>query len=152
MTAESILVENDSSVYSNDSGTYGILYYSFDWTNFATAANTSMAIGDAFSNESFMFGNGRLSILLPTGYTVKSCSPSPDQNSSGLIEWDDLNSSRMLEWNSVGDLQDGQPTILLSQETVPEFSLTILPMFMLLVLVFALVLRSKRGEKGRARF
>jgi|GEM_PF-993426 len=102
MTAENITVGGTESGV----GAYGFLDYSFDWTNFALVENTNITIGDAFSNESFMFGDGELSILLPTGYIVKSCSPSPDQNLNDL-----------LEWNSVGDFQDGQPTIQLSQGT-----------------------------------
>lgn len=101
MTAENITV--GGNVTESGAGAYGFLEYSFDWTNFAPVGNTNITIGDGFSNESFMFGDGGLSILLPIGYSVKSCSPSPDYESNGL-----------LEWNSVSDLQNGQPTVLLS--------------------------------------
>jgi uncharacterized membrane protein len=102
MTAEHITV--GGNVTESDVGAYGFLTYSFDWTNFASAGNTNIAIGDAFSNESFMFGQGEFSILLPTGYHVESCSPPPDYSSNDL-----------LGWSAVSDFRDGQPAILLSK-------------------------------------
>lgn len=96
MTAENISIGGNVSGV----GAYGFLDYRFDWTNFATVANTSIALGDAFSNDTFMLGDGGLSIILPTGYRVKSCSPTPDHESNNL-----------LEWNTVSDFEDGQTAI-----------------------------------------
>ena len=94
-------------------GAYAFLDYMFDWTNFATVSNTNITLGDAFSNDSFMLGDGSLSIILPTGYTVESCSPPPDSYSNGV-----------LTWNSINSLQNGQPTIQLS--TMPPPTIAIL--------------------------
>lgn len=101
MTAENITV--GGNVTESGVGAYGYLDYSFNWTNFAPVEDKNIAIGDVFSNGTFLFGDGELSIVLPAGYIVKSCSPAPDYETNGL-----------LEWNSVNNLQDGQPTILLS--------------------------------------
>ena len=148
MTAENITV--GGNVTRSDVGAYGFLDYSFDWTNFATVENTDIAINDSFSNESFMLGDGGLSILLPPGYTLKSCSPSPDYNSNGL-----------LQWNSISDLLDGQPAILLSK--TPEGT-NFLPAYQVLlevvlpltcvVLASALVVRTrkKRSESKLETF
>lgn len=143
MTAENITV--GGNVTESGAGAYGFLEYSFDWTNFALVENTYMTIGDAFSNESFMFGEGELSILLPTGYIVKSCSPSPNQDSNSL-----------LEWNSVESFQNGQPTIQLSKETtngplVPSsfsFLLEVTLPVIGAVLASMLVLRARKKKKG----
>lgn len=142
MTAENITV--GGNVTENGVGAYGFLDYSFDWTNFASVENTNIAIGDGFSNESFTFGDGGLSIHLPTGYSVKSCSPAPDYESNGL-----------LEWNSASDLQDGQPTILLAANEGTGFSpaSSVLLEVMLpltgVVLASALVLRARKKKKER---
>jgi len=141
MLAENITVggnETESGV-----GAYGFLDYSFDWTNFAAVENTNITIGDVFSNESFIFGDGGLSILLPTGYSVKSCSPPPNYESNGL-----------LEWNSVSDLQDGQPTIMLTAIEGTSF-LPVSPVLFGVVLALAgavlasvLVLRVRKKKNG----
>jgi len=138
MTAENITVGGTESGV----GAYGFLDYSFDWTNFASVENTNITLGDAFSNASFLFGDGELTILLPTGYNVKSCSPSPDYQTNDL-----------LEWNSISDFQDGQPTILL---TAAEKA-SLLPAYPVLfevtvpltaaVLASALVLRARKKRK-----
>jgi len=140
MTAENITV--GGNVTESDVGAYGFLDYSFDWTNFASVENTNIAIGDGFSNESFIFGDGGLSIILPAGYSVKSCSPSPDYESNGL-----------LEWNSVNDLQNGQPTILLAANEgtgfLPASPVLLEVMIPLIsaVLASALVLRARKKKK-----
>ena len=101
MTPENITV--GGNVTESGVGAYGFIDYSFNWTNFAPVEDKNIAIGDSFSNESFLFGDGNLSIVLPTGYIVKNCSPPPDHELNGL-----------LEWNSVSDLQIDQPAILLT--------------------------------------
>lgn len=143
MTAEHITV--GGNVTESNVGAYGFLEYSFDWTNFAVVGSTKMTIGDAFSNKSFTFGGGGLSILLPTGYTVKSCAPSPDHNSDNF-----------LEWNTVLDLPDGQPLILLSKAE----GMGLLPAFPVLfgallvitgaVLSSVLILRVRKKRSERA--
>lgn len=139
MTAEHIAV--GGNITESNVGAYGFLVYSFDWTNFATVGNTDITMGDAFSNESFIFGPGGLSILLPTGYDVKSCSPSPDYNSNNS-----------LKWNMTSGLRDGEPTILLSRTEGATFlpfpflfeaSLTIVGM----VSASILVLRTRKRKK-----
>jgi uncharacterized membrane protein len=102
MTAEHIAT--GGNVTKSDVGAYGFLKYSFDWTNFATVENEKITIGDAFSNESFMFGSGALSIIFPTEYHVKSCSPPPDYASDNT-----------LKWKTISGLRDGEPAILLSK-------------------------------------
>jgi hypothetical protein len=144
MTAENITV--GGNVTERGVGAYGFLDYSFDWTDFAAVENASIAIGDVFSNESFIFGDGGLSILIPIGYIVKSSTPSPDH---------DLD--RLLEWNSVSNLRDGQPTILLSKTpegtnflpAYPVLFEVVLPLTVA-VLASLLVLRTrKRRNKSK---
>jgi hypothetical protein len=140
MTAEHIAV--GGNITESNVGAYGFLVYSFDWANFATLGNTNITMGDVFSNESFIFGPGGLSILLPAGYGVKSCSPSPDYSSNNS-----------LKWNMTNGLRDGQPTILLSRAegatflpSLPflfEASLTIVGA----VLASMLVLRIRKRKK-----
>ncbi len=129
MTAEHIAV--GGNVTQSGVGAYGFMKYSFDWTNFALPGSTKMSIGDAFSNASFAFGPGELSILFPTGYTVNNCSPSPDYSSDNF-----------LKWNTVGDLQDGQPSVLLSKDDGTVFPPAILVLSGALLLIAGAVLAS----------
>jgi predicted transcriptional regulator len=124
-------IATGGNVTKSDVGAYGFLRYSFDWTNFAVVENTKITIGDAFSNESFIFRDGGLSVLLPTGYEVKSCSPSPDY---------DLNN--LLKWNAVSSLRDGQPTILLSRTEGTSFLPAFPVLFDLLLTITGAVLAS----------
>ena len=129
MTAEHIAV--GGNVTQSGAGAYGFLKYSFDWTNFAVPGSTKMTVSDAFSNASFLFGPGSLSVLLPTGYTVNNCSPSPDYSSGNL-----------LRWNTVGDLQDEQPSVLLSQNDGTVFPPAVLVLSGALLLIAGGVLAS----------
>jgi hypothetical protein len=138
MTAEHIAV--GGNITKSDIGAYGFLKYSFDWTSFATVENAKITIGDAFSNESFIFGNGGLSILLPTGYNVKSYSPSPDYDSNSL-----------LKWNNVSDLRNGQPAILLSRAEGISFLQAPPVIFGVLLTITGAVLASVMALRIRKR-
>lgn len=129
MTAEHIAV--GGNVTQSGAGAYGFIKYSFDWTNFAVPGSTKMTLGDAFSNASFLFGPGSLSVLLPTGYIVNNCSPTPDYSSGNL-----------LRWNTVGDLQDDQPSVLLSQNDGTVFPPAVLVLAGALLLIAGGVLAS----------
>jgi uncharacterized membrane protein len=129
MTAEHIAV--GGNVTQSGAGAYGFIKYSFDWTNFAVPGSAKMTLGDAFSNASFLFGPGSLSVLLPTGYTVNNCSPTPDYSSGNL-----------LRWNTVGDLQDEQPSVLLSQNGGTVFPPAVLVLAGVLLLIAGGVLAS----------
>jgi uncharacterized membrane protein len=108
MTAEYLTI--GGNITKSDIGAYGFLKYSFDWTNFAVIENKTITMGDTFSNESFMFGNGALSIIVPTGYYVKSCLPPPDSNTDNT-----------LKWNTINGLGNSQPAIHLSKEEANSF-------------------------------
>jgi uncharacterized membrane protein len=140
MTAEHIAV--GGNITESQVGAYGFLVYSFDWTNFASAGSTNITIGDVFSNESFIFGPGGLSILLPPGYDVKSCSPSPDYSSNNS-----------LKWNMTSTLRNGQPTILLSRADgttfLPSFPYLLEALLTIVVAILAsmLVLRIRKRKR-----
>ena len=103
MTAENITV--GGNVTESSVGAYGFLEYSFDWTNFAVVQNETITLGDTFSNESFMLGTGSLCIILPTGYYVKNCLPSPDYASGNV-----------LRWNTISGLGYGKPSSHLMEQ------------------------------------
>jgi uncharacterized membrane protein len=86
------------------------LKYGFDWTNFAVIDNETITIGDTLSNESFMFGDGALSIIVPTAYYIKSCLPPPDHSAGNV-----------LKWNTINSLGYSEPAILLSKEEANSF-------------------------------
>jgi len=141
ITGRFMMAEN-ISIGGNVSGVgaYGFLDYRFDWTNFAIVANTSIALGDAFSNDTFMLGDGGLSIILPTGYRVKSCSPTPDHESNSMLEWD-----------TISDFEDGQPAIAATEgnSLFPFFPvlLGITTITICAVLASLLILRVKNRKK-----
>ena len=120
-------------------GAYGYLVYSFDWTNFAVLNGKDVRIGDAFSNDSFLFGEGELKVSAPNGYEVRSCLPSPDQNSGGT-----------LTWNSVEGFQNGQPAILLSETNVLQTYLILVVLIIVAAGLLAVV-AFFRVRIGKAR-
>jgi uncharacterized membrane protein len=140
MTAENIAI--GGNVTKSEIGAYGFLKYSFDWTNFAVIENETIRMGDTFSNESFMFGDGALSIIVPTGYYIKSCSPSTDQTTASI-----------LEWNTIKSLGYGEPAILLSKEEgnsfLPELPILLGTTVTIIGVVLSsmLVLKIRRGKR-----
>jgi hypothetical protein len=74
----------DTVIQTTPTGRYGVVYYSFNWKNFAKTG-TDLAIGDAFAGGLYLAKDNTLVIRYPSGYTVSVAEPAPDQVRDGLI-------------------------------------------------------------------
>jgi hypothetical protein len=90
----------------NSLGSYKILKYEFKWIKFAVVEGNRIKIGDVFETDGlFMYGEGKVNIVYPEGYTVENVSPSPDDKS-------DLT----LTWIGTKNFRSGEPRVELAQE------------------------------------
>jgi uncharacterized membrane protein len=71
-------------IQTSPTGSFGVVYYTFNWKNFAKKS-TDLAVGDAFAQGLFLAKDHTLIIQYPSGYTVSSAKPAPDQERDGLI-------------------------------------------------------------------
>ena len=74
----------DAVIQTSPTGRYGVVYYSFNWKNFAKTGS-DIAIGDAFAGGLYLAKDHTLIIRYPSGYTVSTVQPAPDQERDGLI-------------------------------------------------------------------
>lgn len=91
-------------------GSYKIVTYEFRWIGFADVEAGRIIIGDVFRLKNFfsyLYGDGAVSIVYPSEYTVESVSPQP--------EW--KNSSQTLEWYGIADFEAGKPQVVLTQKS-----------------------------------
>ncbi len=123
----------DAAIQSTPTGTYGVVHYSFTWTNFAKTGPT-FSIGDVFVGGLYLSKDNTLIIQYPPGYTVEQVAPQPDQSREGMI------------WYGLRSFGAGEPRIVLSK---PSFSW--IPVAVVVIIGFMIgayvYLRKIRGEK-----
>jgi uncharacterized membrane protein len=122
-------------VQTSPTGKYGVITYTFSWTNFAGTDN-GISIGDAFVGGMYLARGNTLIIKYPQGYTPVSVNPSPDQDNDGLT------------WYGLRSLGPGQPSVTLTGTTF-----SILPVlgggFLIVIIILGGVMLFRR--KGMAR-
>lgn len=95
----------NTSIQSTPTGKYGIVSFSFTWTNFATL--DPLNVGDVFAGGLYLSKDNTLIIKYPSGFTVEDVTPSPDQNRDELI------------WYGLRSFGAGEPRIILSKSVFP---------------------------------
>jgi len=95
-----------SMVQSSPTGTYGVLRYSFTWTNFTQAGDT-MTVGDVFVGGLYVPVGASLVIELPPGYTVTSANPGPTEVNGNLV------------WSGPYSFDAGEPALVLTPSGLP---------------------------------
>lgn len=65
---------------------YGLLIYSFTWTNFAATDGPRMHAGDAIAGL-FLDDSTSITIRFPSGYGVVSTDPRPDESGDRSVTW-----------------------------------------------------------------
>lgn len=122
-------------VQTSPTGTYGVVTYTFSWTNFAKTGD-GISIGDAFVGSMYLARGNTLIIRYPQGYTPVTVDPSPDQEKDGLV------------WYGLRSLGPGQPDITLTGTSFP-----ILPVMggglLLVVIILAGAMLYRRKQKVR---
>jgi hypothetical protein len=67
---------------------WGIVEYTFVWTNFASTDGDALAVGDVFGSGFFIGSDDMLVIVGPSGYAVESVSPDPASQDAKRVSWD----------------------------------------------------------------
>ena len=66
---------------------WGVVVYSFTWTQFATADGERLAVGDVFAGGFFLAENDTLVVATPPGYTRVNVDPAPDGRTDEAVRW-----------------------------------------------------------------
>jgi len=91
----------NTSIQSTPTGKYGIVIFTFTWTNFASL--DPLNIGDVFAGGLYLSKDNTLIIKYPSGFTVVEVTPMPDQSRDELI------------WYGLRSFGAGEPRITLSK-------------------------------------
>lgn len=103
---ENMNVENFEMVI-NVFDSYKIVKYKFDWVEFAESDGALIKIGDVFQVDGlFLLGDGRLSIVYPSGYLVKTVHPKPN-----------IFAGQTLTWYAVTDVETAELNVVFEGET-----------------------------------
>ncbi|MDD5615386.1 MAG: hypothetical protein PHH85_04215 [Candidatus Methanoperedens sp.] len=92
----------EASIENAPTGNFGVVHYSFTWTNFAKLdRDKNIYIGDVFAGGLYLSKDNALIIRYPSGYTAEMVTPQPDLVRDGMI------------WYGLRSFNSGEPTILL---------------------------------------
>ncbi len=129
----------DAEVQTAPTGTYGVVHYSFTWTNFAKIdSDQKMNIGDVFVGGLYLSKDNTLIMQYPSGYTLEKVMPQPDQISDGLL------------WYGLRSFQAGEPEITLIKTSTPWMQYVFIIFIVLLAAgIFSYIykIRGKKEEK-----
>ncbi len=120
----------DTAVQSTPTGKYGVVRYSFRWTNFAMT-NPDINIGDVFVGGLYLSKDNTLIIQYPSGFKLEEVMPPPDQTREGLI------------WYGLRSFGAGEPRIILSKTSSPWIPLAVATF--IIVVLGAFIYMHKRG-------
>ena len=85
---------------------YGVLTYTFVWTNFSVVEEGSITAGDALAGF-FLDSETSMQFSWPAGYAVETAQPDPD---------DIRSESRIAVWNGQVDFGPDEPTLVVTQQ------------------------------------
>jgi len=120
-------------VQTSPAGKYGVITYTFDWTNFAESGD-GLSVGDAFVGGMYLARGNTLIIKYPQGYTVTSVSPVPDQTGDGLT------------WYGLRSFGPGQPSVILKGASFPLLPIICGGLVLVIITIAGIILyRRKRG-------
>ncbi|HEY9205639.1 MAG TPA: MarR family transcriptional regulator [Candidatus Methanoperedens sp.] len=94
-------------VQSTPTGEYGVVHYSFTWTNFAKVDSSNLNIGDVFVGGLYLSKDNTLIIQYPSDYSVEKATPEPDRIREGMI------------WYGLRSFGAGEPRIVLAKTQFP---------------------------------
>ncbi|MFZ2411306.1 MAG: MarR family transcriptional regulator [Candidatus Methanoperedens sp.] len=124
----------EASVQSAPTGKYGVVHYSFRWTNFART-DSNINIGDVFVGGLYLSKDNTLIIQYPSGFKIDEVMPLPDQNREGLI------------WYGLRSFGSGEPRIILSKTSSPWVPLVIGALIIFVLGAFIYIRKSRVPEE-----
>jgi len=105
MEAENYTLSYDT--VNTISGAFGIVRFSFKWTNFSITDSNTIFIGDVFSEGMILSLDNILTIKIPDGYKVASVSPDYDRREENGLIWEGTVSR---------SFDKGEPALVLTYE------------------------------------
>ncbi len=105
MEAENYTISYD--IVNTISGAFGIVRFSFNWTNFSITDSNKILIGDVFSEGMILSSDNVLTIKIPDGYKVTSVSPDYDRRDGNVLIWEGMVSR---------NFDKGEPALVLTYE------------------------------------
>lgn len=87
---------------------WGVVSFSFTWTNFARVDGGRLLVGDVFEGGFFLAEGDSLVVEVPSGYAVGTADPRPAESDGTSVTW-------------VGreDFADGRPRVVLESAEAP---------------------------------
>jgi len=96
-----------ASIETAPTGSYGVVRYSFTWTDFAKLdSNKNLNIGDVLVGGLYLSKDNSLIIQYPQGYTPEQVTPQPDMVRDGMI------------WYGLRSFNAGEPNIVLLRPSI----------------------------------
>ncbi|MGA2698875.1 MAG: ArsR family transcriptional regulator [Methanoregula sp.] len=140
-TGTSRLMEADNFsgnavVQTSPTGKFGVVTYSFSWTNFSVT-DGGLVAGDAFAGGLYLDKDSTLIIQYPHGYTVTSADPVPDQQGSdGLV------------WYGLRSFGPGEPQIVLAGPVFPVLPVGLGLIVILIAVAGFMIYQKRRRDPG----
>jgi hypothetical protein len=66
---------------------WGVVTYTFTWTNFAVRDGARLVVGDVFGTGFFLTENDSLELVAPPDYVFRSVEPDPTSRDDGVVVW-----------------------------------------------------------------
>ncbi len=123
----------EAMIQSTPTGKYGVVQYTFIWTNFAKT-DQNINIGDVFVGGLYLSNDNTLIIQYPKGFTVEQVTPPPDQSRDEMI------------WYGLRSFSAGEPRIILSKPSVT--STTVVTLVVIVLLIVGTVFLAKRKKEA----
>ena len=138
-TSRQMMVDNfsgNSVVQTSPTGKFGVVTYSFSWTNFAVT-DGDLSAGDAFAGGMYLDKDTTLIVRYPHGYTVTDAEPVPDQQAGdGLI------------WYGLRSFGDGEPRIVLERPAFPVLPVVLGIIVIIIAVSGFMVYRKRKPHSG----
>jgi len=115
------------------SGAFGIVRFSFEWTNFSIIDSDKILIGDVFSEGMILSSDNVLTIKIPDGYEVASVSPDYDRCEENGLIWEGTVSR---------SFNKGEPALILNHKSAGSSIWIVL--MVVLIAVSSMVLWNRR--------
>ena len=97
----------EARIETAPTGNYGVVRYSFTWTDFAKLDNDkNLNVGDVFVGGLYLSKDNSLIIQYPSGYTLEQVTPQPDLVREGMI------------WYGLRSFNAGEPNIVLLRPSI----------------------------------
>jgi uncharacterized membrane protein len=124
----------DTLIQSTPTGKYGIVHYSFIWTNFSKS-DSNLNIGDVFIGGLYLNKDSTLIIQYPPDFTVEEATPKPDQSRGEVI------------WYGLRSFDAGEPRIILTKPTFPWITASIVVLIIAAgTIIIAFIIKRRKQD------